>query len=248
VESPRGARVSGRPMEGADRTRAAIRFDVDAVAFDLDGTLLDTIHDLAGAVNGLLREMGWRELPKAEVRDLVGKGIGNLIARAVALSRGAAPEAQELADLLSRYQTLYARRLGDETAPFPGTFEGLDGLRDRGMKLAVITNKASRFVAPHLEHARMADYFETAIGGEDAAAKKPDPAPLLLAAKRLGVKAARMLMVGDSGNDVDAARAAGCPVVVVSYGYREGLPVEALGGDAVVASLADIPALCGRAR
>jgi phosphoglycolate phosphatase len=220
-------------------------FDVDAVAFDLDGTLLDTIHDLSGAVNAMLRAMGWPELPKPAVRDLVGKGIANLIGRAVALSRGHAPDAAELAVLLARYQALYAERLGTETVPFPGAIEALEALRRRGLRLAVITNKASRFVAPHLEHARMATYFDTAIGGEDAPAKKPDPAPLLLAAQRLGVAPSRMLMVGDSGNDVDAARAAGCPVVVVAYGYREGLSLESLAGDAVVESLAEVPALCG---
>jgi phosphoglycolate phosphatase len=111
----------------------------------------------------------------------------------------------------------------------------------------VVTNKASRFVAPHLRHAGLADCFDATIGGDDAMAKKPDPAPLRLAAQRLGVDASRLLMVGDSGNDALAARAAGCPVVIVPYGYNEGVPVLELDCDGIVASLSELPALCRRA-
>lgn len=222
-------------MSGAGR-----RFAVAAVAFDLDGTLLDTVHDLAAALNRLLREVGAAPLPKATVRDLVGKGMANLVGRALALARGQAPQPEELAVLLARYQSIYAEQLGHETTLYPGVLEGLARLRDAGLPLAVVTNKASRFVAPHLEHAGIAHFFAVAIGGEDAPAKKPDAAPLRLAAQRLGVATERLLMVGDSGNDALAARAAGCPVVIVPYGYNEGLPVAALDADGIVASIAEV--------
>jgi phosphoglycolate phosphatase len=220
-----------------DSLRERRVFAVDAVAFDLDGTLLDTVHDLAAAVNLLLGEQGLSPLPVDAVRSMVGKGVADLLAKALARARGVAPHDGEIAELLPRYSQRSASILGRQTQLFPGVVAGLDRMREAGFDLAVITNKATRFVQPHLVHAGIAEYFETVIGGDDAVAKKPDAAPLLLAAERLGVAPARMLMVGDSVNDVAAARAAGCPVLVVPYGYNEGVPVQALAADGIVDSL-----------
>lgn len=225
---------------------APMRFDVDAVAFDLDGTLLDTVHDLASSVNTLLVENDMQPLPEEQVRDLVGKGIGNLISRAVTIVRGEPPGVTELAALLERYEAIYAGELGRRTQPYDGMVEALHALRAMHIKLAVVTNKLAQFIEPHLRLAGIARLFDTTVGAGDAPARKPDRAPLDLAARRMGVAVTRMLMVGDSVNDVQAARAAGCPVIVVPYGYREGLSVEALGADAIVASLAELPALCRR--
>ena len=220
-----------------DSVRESHVFAVDAVAFDLDGTLLDTVHDLAAAVNLLLGELGLSPLPVDAVRSMVGKGVADLLTRALTRARGAPPRDGEVADLLPRYGEGYASILGRQTQLFPGVVAGLERMRDAGFALAVITNKASRFVQPHLTHAGIAGYFATVVGGDDAVAKKPDAAPLLLAAARLGVVAARMLMIGDSVNDVAAARAAGSPVLVVPYGYNEGAPVQTLAADGIVDSL-----------
>ena len=215
-------------------------FDVGAIAFDLDGTLLDTVHDLAGAVNALLDELGYPRLAAAEVRDMIGKGMPNLVRRAIARATGVSPvaiEDAEVASALVRYQSHYAARLGRETLPFPGMREGLDRLRSMGFPLAVITNKASRFVRPHLEQAGIADYFAQVVGGDDLPTRRPDPGPLLHVAAGFGVAPAQLLMVGDSVNDVTAARAAGCPVLVLPYGYNEGMPVQNLEADGIVGSL-----------
>ncbi len=221
-------------MPDAATTRV---FRVDAIAFDLDGTLLDTIGDLAAAVNELLVDEGRLPLPTSTIRDLVGKGLGSLLTRALAAA-GAPPRRGEAqAALLARYETIYESLLGRATALFPGVIAGLDRLRAAGFRLAVVTNKASRFVRPHLAQTRIADYFDAIVGGDDAATRKPDAAPLLLAARLLGVAPPRILMVGDSGNDVLSARAAGCPVLVVPYGYREGILVQDLGSDGIVDSL-----------
>ena len=220
-----------------DSVREQRVFAVDAVAFDLDGTLLDTIHDLAAAVNLLLGELGLSPLPVDAVRPMVGKGLADLLTKALTRARGAPPRDGEVADLLPRYGEGYASILGRQTQLFPGVVAGLERMRDAGFALAVITNKASRFVQPHLKHAGIAGYFATVVGGDDAVAKKPDAAPLLLAAARLGVVAARMLMIGDSVNDVAAARAAGSPVLVVPYGYNEGAHVQTLAADGIVDSL-----------
>ena len=221
-------------------------FDVDAVAFDLDGTLLDTIHDLAAAVNQLLCEHGLAPLPKDTIRDLVGRGIANLVARSWALAGAAPPGEQQMAALLSRYQEIYRGLLGRESVLFPGVATALQQLRDLGLPLAVISNKASRFVQPHLDIAGIGGYFCVVIGADDAGHKKPHPAPMHLTALRLGVAPRRMLMVGDSANDVQASRAAGCPVLIVPYGYSEGRPVQSLGSDGIVDSLQAITRLLRR--
>ena len=217
------------------------RFDVDAVAFDLDGTLVDTLGDLAHALNRTLAEDGFATLAVDAVRDLVGKGVGNLVRRAYAMARGEAPADDELERIVARYFAHYAATLGERSAPYPGVVEGLARLRAAGIPLAVVTNKATRFVQPHLDRTAFAGWFDAIVGGDDAGAKKPDAAPLELAAARLGVDVRRVLMVGDSGNDVACARAAGAPVVVVPYGYREGRAVQDLAADAIVDSLDDLP-------
>jgi phosphoglycolate phosphatase len=227
-------------------TRAAPPFVVEAIAFDLDGTLLDTAQDLAQALNALLVEHGLEALPVAFIRDLIGRGLADLLTRAVAASRGTAPGAGELNAMLARYATHYEAVLGTHTRPYDGVAEALAALRVGGFRLAVVTNKTTRFVAPHLVHAGIADFFDVVVGGDDAAAKKPDAAPIVLAAERLGVRCERLLVVGDSGNDALAARNAGSPVLLVPYGYNEGVPVRSLPSDGIVDSLAQLPALCRR--
>ena len=236
--SPSAAPIAAAPAD--PRAGPPRRFVVGAVAFDLDGTLLDTIRDLAAAVNLLLADLGLAPLPEATIRDLVGKGIANLVGRALAIARGVAPAAvdeAEVAAVLPRYQVHYAATLGRETAVFPGVVEGLERMAAMGLPLAVITNKASRFVRPHLAQAGIETYFRVVIGGDDLPVKKPHPGALLHAARELGVEPAQLLMVGDSGNDAQAARAAGCPVLIVPYGYNEGTPVQNLDADGIVDSL-----------
>ena len=220
-------------------------FDVDAIAFDLDGTLLDTVHDLAAAVNGLLAEQRLRPLAVTRVAALIGKGMENLVRLALVEAGGVAPGRAELACMVARCERVYEGVLGRDTVIFDGVVEGLARLRTTGLRLAVVTNKPSRFVLPHLVHAGIAAYFDTCVGGDDAAAKKPDAAPLLLVAQRRDVVPSRLLVVGDSVNDAAAARAAGCPVVIVPYGYNEGRPAESIACDAIVRSLRDVADLVG---
>jgi phosphoglycolate phosphatase len=218
-------------------------FEVSAIAFDLDGTLLDTVHDLAAAVNAMLADRGLPPLSTDAIRVMIGKGMSVLVRRALATAMNFA--ADDIADgdlgaALSCYQAHYAALLGRATLPFPGMREGLERLTAMGFPLAVITNKATRFVSPHLEQAGIAHFFAVIVGGDQLPTMKPDPGQLRHVAERFGIPCSRLLMVGDSGNDVDAARAAGCPVVVLPYGYNEGRPVQILGADGIVASLAAV--------
>ena len=231
------------PASGAVADGGVRVFEVSAIAFDLDGTLLDTIHDLAAATNGLLAELGYAPLPKDTIRDLVGKGIANLLQRALAIARGvpvAAVGDDALADALPRYQRHYSAVLGRETRPFAGMSESLSRLRAMGFPLAIVTNKAQRFVRPHLEHAGIEELFALVVGGDTLPTRKPDAGPLLHVASAFGIPPARLLMVGDSINDVASARAAGCPVLVLPHGYNEGLPVQSLDADGIVPSLAAV--------
>ncbi|MDQ6619594.1 MAG: phosphoglycolate phosphatase [Pseudomonadota bacterium] len=215
-------------------------FEVSAAAIDLDGTLLDTVHDLAAAVNALLADWGLASLPMERVRALIGKGMANLVRHALAESRSAAADAipaDEVARALAVYEAHYERVLGRQTRVFDGVREGIARLRQMRLPLAVVTNKASRFVRPHLEQAGLHADFDLVLGAEDLPTKKPHPGPLLHVAQAFRVPPSRLLMIGDSSNDAQAARAAGCPVLIVPYGYNEGVPVEAIDADGIVPSL-----------
>ena len=217
------------------------RLRIRAIAFDLDGTLLDTIHDLAAAINMMLDRLGLAPLPKETIRVMVGKGIANLVRRAFTASRGAEPTEAQATRALAVYEHCYDSVLGRETTAFPGVTDGLERLASAGFGLACVTNKASRFTRPHLEHAGIAQYFSLVLGGDSLTAKKPDPLPLKHTARHFGVAPNRLLMLGDSLNDTQAARAAGCPVLCVPYGYNEGRPVQSLDCDGIVSSLNELP-------
>jgi len=204
---------------------------------DLDGTLADTIPDLAEAANRMLRELGRPALEPALLRTFVGKGIPKLVERALAGTLEGRVDAGLLARALPIYERCYAEENGRHSVVFPGVREGLQTLRDMQLRLACVTNKAERFTRALLAQLELARCFEQVIAGDTLPQKKPDPQPLLHACRAFGIAPGDMLMIGDSANDVEAARAAGCPVFCVDYGYNEGRDVRELDADAIVASL-----------
>jgi phosphoglycolate phosphatase len=208
---------------------------VRAVLFDLDGTILDTAADLAAAANAMLAGIGRATLPEAQIRDYIGKGVQNLVARSLEATGGAS--AQLAAHALETFEVHYLAGIADRSRPYEGVVEGMEWLARAGIAMGCVTNKAARFTEPLLARAGLMRFMQVVVSGDTVANKKPHPEPMLHAAAKLGVKPSEVLMVGDSLNDVASARAAGCPVVVVPYGYREGLPVEALGADAVFATV-----------
>jgi phosphoglycolate phosphatase len=200
---------------------------VDAAIIDLDGTMVDTV------------DLGWPPVTHDFIARTVGKGSEHLIA--TTLAAVGAP-ATLYGQAWSRYQHHYLAINGQHAAVYAGVFEGLDALRSAGLKLACLTNKPTAFARPLLSSKGLDGYFTVVFGGDAFARKKPDPLPLLETCKALGSLPARTLMVGDSSNDAAAARAAGCPVVLVGYGYNHGLPAASAHPDAVLDSLADLPA------
>ncbi|MGZ8155746.1 MAG: phosphoglycolate phosphatase [Burkholderiales bacterium] len=220
---------------------------VSAVTIDLDGTLLDTIPDLAMASNMMLAELGFQQLDEARIRTFVGKGIPRLVERALEAALGEPPSDELKARALAVFERHYAAVNGKHTTIYAGVKEGLDLLRARDFPLACVTNKSERFTRPLLDAVGLSSYFEHVVAGDTLPQKKPHPAPLLHACSALNVTPGAMLMVGDSLNDAQAARAAGCPVFCVTYGYNEGQDVHDLDTDALVSSLAEAVELIEKA-
>jgi phosphoglycolate phosphatase len=209
------------------------RFDSEAVLFDLDGTLLDTIADLATAANLMLAELGRPALGQAQIHGFVGKGVDNLVYRC--LSEGGAPVSSvETGAALAAFRRHYTRVNGEATQPYPDVPDLLAALAARGLKLAIVTNKATAFTLPLLEQFGIARHFGAVVCGDTLPVRKPDPAMIDHACAQLGVEPARALMIGDSANDALAARAAGVPVLLVTYGYSEGMPVDTVDCDGLL--------------
>ncbi len=205
--------------------------NIQAAIVDLDGTMVDTLGDFDAVLNGVLRELGLPGVDRAFLGRTIGKGSEHLISSTLT-EIGADAALYEPAWAL--YQRRYLEVNGDYAAVFPGVVEGLTLLRSRGWKLACLTNKPTAFALPLLRKKGLDGFFGAVFGGDAFERKKPDPLPLLKTCEALGTLPARTLMVGDSSNDARAARAAGCPVVLVSYGYNHGEPAAAAGADRVI--------------
>ncbi|MDN5752142.1 MAG: phosphoglycolate phosphatase [Nitrosospira sp.] len=227
------------PFADTAAVETAFPLLIKAVMIDLDGTLLDTAHDLAAAANMMLRELGRAELPLETIQSYIGKGIQKLVKRSLTGSLDNEPDAELFERAMPIYERDYMQTLCIDTQPYPGVMEGLNALREAGFHLACITNKAEAFTLPLLRATKLLDYFEIVLSGDSLPKKKPDPMPLLHACKHFDIQPHEMLLIGDSLNDAEAARAAGCHVFCVPYGYNEGRDVRELDCDAIVTSVYD---------
>lgn len=209
-----------------------------AVLLDLDGTLLDTLPDLAAAANALRREMGMPELSYEHVGTLIGKGVDNLVRRT--LSGG--KEIQSIDDATFEkaraiFYKHYTEINGKASTFYPNVREGIEAFAAMGVKVGVVTNKPMVFTVPLLERTGLSKYMQVIVGGDSCPRRKPDPDQFLYACEQLGVLPAEALAIGDSINDALAARAAGCKVLAVPYGYNEGESVDNLPVDGIVQSI-----------
>ena len=216
----------------------------DAAIIDLDGTMVDTLGDFAEALNRMLGDLELPPIAAQHIERMVGKGSEHLLRSVlnhVLEHMGKAPTAIEIEALYAHawpsYQRHYLAINGHYARVYPGVEAGLQALRHAGLRLACLTNKPTSFALPLLRAKGLEGYFEQVFGGDSFDKKKPDPLPLLKTCEALQTAPARTLMVGDSSNDAQAARAAGCPVVLVTYGYNHGQPAQAVDADGYVDSL-----------
>ncbi len=194
---------------------------VQAAAFDLDGTLCDSIPDLAASANAMRQALGLSPLPQATIESYVGDGIASLVHRALTADFHGQAEPAQWEEGFTLFVRHYAEHIADATRPYPEVEAGLGLLKSLGIPLAVVTNKSEVLAVKLLRELGLADYFSLILGGDSLPEKKPSPAPLLHVAQVLGVDHANMIMVGDSRNDILAAKAAGCTAVGVTYGYGD---------------------------
>lgn len=213
-----------------------------AILFDLDGTLVHSVPDLAVAANKLMAEDERRALSDDEVQGMVGNGVRKLVERCYAAT-GGMPQGEPgaiLDGLVTRFMAHYDAHPADLTRPFDGVVEALERLRAAGHPMAVVTNKPTDAAAAILDQLDLSRFFEVLIGGGSTPFLKPHPEPVLAALRQMDAEAADALFVGDSENDVGAARAAGLRVICLSFGYRH-CPAEELGGDTLIDAFSALP-------
>ena len=216
---------------------------VRAVLLDLDGTLLDTAPELAAAAADMLEELGLEPVTPGQVRNFIGKGVPHLVRRTLEASLGRPADDRRAGAGIESFFFHYEKRNGRTATAYPGVREGLTTLHATGFLLACVTNKPARFTEPLLQATGLAAFFSAVISGDNVAKKKPAPDPLLVACERLGIDPAEAIMIGDSSNDALAARAAGCPVLLVPYGYSESVEVQSIDCDGIVPSLLHLAGL-----
>ena len=211
------------------------------VLIDVDGTLVDSVPDLHFCVDEMMQTMGLPQRGEAAVRTWVGNGVEMLVKRALANDLSGACDPDQLAKALPIFEALYAENTSKRSCLYPGVIEGFDWLQAQGLRIGCVTNKAARFTEPLLADLGIAPRFELIISGDTLPVKKPDPGPLLHAAKQMNVEPQDALMIGDSISDVKAARAAGFRILCMSYGYNHGEDIRNYHPDAVIDSMAEFP-------
>lgn len=218
-------------------TNAAAVEGIIAVIVDLDGTMLHTLPDFELALNLMCAELHLPPVTQAQIEVRVGKGSEHLVRSVLALSLPEAEVERQASHALARYLAHYADVNGQQSTVYPGVREGLDAMRGAGLRLACVTNKPTGLARQLLERHQLGAYFELLYGGDALPQRKPHPAPMLAVCAAFGCAPSQVLAIGDSSNDALAARAAGCRVLTVPYGYNHGESVQNIESDGIVSTL-----------
>jgi phosphoglycolate phosphatase len=216
------------------------KFTPKMVLIDVDGTLVDSVPDLAFCVDEMMKQLDMPVYGEAVVREWVGNGVIRLTERALCNDLNGYPEQALFDKAMPIFNELYAENTSKRSELYDGVAEGMAFLKECGFKIGCVTNKATQFTIPLLKDLGLHDEFETIICGDTLEKKKPDPAPLLHAAQQLGVKPEESLMLGDSQSDVKAARAAGFNIICMSYGYNHGEDIRNYNPDVVIDSMTEL--------
>ena len=217
------------------------------VLIDVDGTLVDSVPDLAYCVNEMMKQLAMPTHGEDKVREWVGNGVERLVRRALIGQLDGEPDETLYEKAYPIFLELYAENTSKRSKLYPGVQEGLSYLKDAGYRMGCVTNKAEQITVPLLKELGVYDDFEIVVSGDTLPKKKPDPQPLLHVAEFFGVEPERALMIGDSVSDVTAARAAGFQIVCMSYGYNHGMDIRDADPDAVIDSMAELPELLNKA-
>lgn len=213
------------------------------VLIDVDGTLVDSVPDLAYCVDEMMKQLDMPLRGEERVRHWVGNGVERLVRRSLINQLDGEPDEALFQKAIPIFEALYAENTSKRSCLYPGVQEALDFLKTTGVHIGCVTNKASQFTLPILKDLGISDYFEIVICGDELPRKKPDPMPLLHAAEKMGVQPEQSLMLGDSMSDVKAARAAGFDIICMSYGYNHGEDIRDYNPDAVVDSMDEVKQL-----
>ena len=215
----------------------------EMILIDVDGTLVDSVPDLAYCVDEMMLAIRREPYGEARVRDWVGNGVERLVRRALIGQLEGEPDDADFERAYPVFLDLYADNTSKRSALYPGVKEGLEYLKTAGYKLGCVTNKAEQFTTPLLQDLGVYDDFAIVVAGDTLPVKKPDPGPLLHAAEFFGVSPGQSLMLGDSISDVKAARAAGFQIVCMSYGYNHGEDIRNYDPDLVIDSMEELKTL-----
>jgi phosphoglycolate phosphatase len=213
--------------------------NIKAAIIDLDGTMLDTAPDFHVAVNRMRADLGLGPLAMQTIVNFVGKGSENLIRRVLAVDYDEDGVEEQFETALAAYQEHYLAINGDYASLYPNVIEGLQALKAKGLRLACVTNKPIAFTLPLMDKMGLYSYFDVIYGGDSLPKKKPDPLPLLQVCQDFALLPAQVVAIGDSSNDALAARAAGCRILNVPYGYNHGEPIHNVDSDGIVPTLLD---------
>lgn len=213
------------------------------VLIDVDGTLVDSVPDLAFCVDEMMKQLDMSVHGEAKVREWVGNGVERLVRRALIGQLDGEPDEVLFERAYPIFMALYAENTSKRSNLYPGVREGIDYLKAAGFQLGCVTNKAAQFTEPLLQDLGIYDHFAIVISGDTLERKKPDPMPLLHAAEFFGVAPEHALMIGDSVSDVKAARAAGFRIVCMTYGYNHGVDIREAHPDAVIDSMVELKTL-----
>jgi phosphoglycolate phosphatase len=222
---------------------AGVLAGVRAAIIDLDGTMLDTIPDFHVAINGMRAELDLQPITQDQIALMVGKGSENLIRSVLGLDWDAAGVEAKFEAAMDAYQRHYLSINGNYSALYPDVVEGLAAMQAQGLRLACVTNKPISFTTPLLKLKGLDRFFEVVYGGDSLPRKKPDPLPLQTVCADFGLAPAQVVAIGDSSNDAQAARAAGCPVLTVPYGYNHGQAIHETDSDGIVTTLLEAASL-----
>lgn len=221
-------------------------FQPQMVLFDLDGTLIDSVPDLAYCVDAMMQTLGLPLRGEAAVRNWVGNGVERLVERALTNDLNGVPDPALFAQALPVFKRLYAANTSARSYLYPGVKEGLAYVQSLGLPMGCVTNKAAQFTLPLLRDLGVLDAFATVISGDTLPVKKPDPGPLFYAAGWFRCAPQQALLIGDSQSDIKAARAAGYAIICMSYGYNHGEDIRSGKPDVVIDSMAELPRFLGR--